>query len=82
MTAVESIIHQLQKQKEILKNHFEAGKWNDDRVSEIDNCISICENAKQMEKEQLDKAYYKGQESKYIGGPSYCEQYYNETYGK
>ena len=40
----------------------------------------ILEEAKQMEKEQLDKAYYKGQESKYIGGPSYCEQYYNETY--
>lgn len=43
---------------------------------------AMLENAKQMEKEQLDKAYYKGQESKYIGGPSYCEQYYNETFGK
>lgn len=39
------------------------------------------EQAKQMEKEQLDKAYYQGQESKYIGGNVF-EQYYNETYNK
>lgn len=46
----------------------------------IDIPKEVIVQAKQMEKEQLDKAYYKGQESKYIGGPSYCEQYYNETY--
>lgn len=42
---------------------------------------NVIDKAKEMEKEQLNKAYYKGQECKYIGGPSYCEQYYNETYG-
>ena len=31
----------------------------------------------QIEKEQIEKAYYTGQESKYIGG-----EYYNETYNK
>ena len=64
-TAVEWLMQNIEK---TLPNFIEA--W---RVE--------FEQAKQMEKEQLDKAYYKGQESKYIGGPSYCEQYYNETFG-
>lgn len=39
------------------------------------NYYELLEHAKIMEKEQLDKAYYQGQESKCIGGPLYTELY-------
>lgn len=51
-TAVEWLENQLLKQKSILKNHFEEGKWNDDRCDEIDNCLLFIQQAKEMEKEQ------------------------------
>ena len=44
---------QLLKQKSILKNHFEKGNWNDDRCSEIDNCLLFIQQAKEMEKERM-----------------------------
>jgi oligoribonuclease NrnB/cAMP/cGMP phosphodiesterase (DHH superfamily) len=56
-TAVEWLVKQLTKQREILKNHFEEGKWNDDRCSEIDNCLLLCEQAKAMEREQIVEAF-------------------------
>jgi hypothetical protein len=81
MTAVDLIILQLKKQKEILKNHFQEGKWNDDRVSEIDNCILICENTKQIEKEQICDAFDKGKWDTMAFKGTLKEQYYNQTYG-
>lgn len=38
------------------------------------------EQAKQMEKEQIEKAYFTGSDR--IGYCSYSDEYYNETYGK
>lgn len=83
-TAVDWIIKQLEKQKQILKDHFEDGKWNEDRRSEIDNCILICEQAKQIEKEQHSETWIDAQanlrELTFIGKEKRFEDYYNETY--
>jgi len=84
-TAVDWLENQLLKQKSILKNHFEEGKWNDDRCSEIDNCLEFVKQAKEMEKERIETAYNKGT----VHGIDYPEstlpisgeQYYNKTYG-
>lgn len=43
------LIKNLNQQKRILKDGFVEGKWNDDRCSEIDNCIQLAEI--QLEKE-------------------------------
>lgn len=51
-TPIELLIEKLLHQKSILKDHFQEGEWNKNRCAEIDNCIEICENAKEMEKEQ------------------------------
>lgn len=59
-TAVEWLESQLLKQKSILKNHFEEGKWNDDRCDEIDNCLLFIQQAKEMEKNMLTDAYHDG----------------------
>jgi hypothetical protein len=50
----EWIEQKLLQQKNILKNHFEEGKWNDDRCSEIDNCLEFVQQAKEMEKAQSE----------------------------
>ena len=52
-TALQKSISQLKQQKDILKNHFQEGKWNDDKCSEIENCIFILESNLEMEKEQI-----------------------------
>jgi hypothetical protein len=88
ITAVEWLVKQLEKQKDILKNNFEAGKWNDDRCSEIDNCILFCEKAKEIEKSQIVDAYYRGEqnniEKELTGLPEYQDgyEYYKITYGQ
>ena len=82
-TAIEWLESQLLKQKSILKNHFEEGKWNDDRCSEIDNCLLFIQQAKEMEKEQIISSYNEGMEGmsnnpeveNYMG-----VEYYNLTY--
>jgi hypothetical protein len=79
-TAVEWLIEQLKKQKDILQNHFEQGKWNDDRCSEIDNCILLCEQAKQMEKDQIVDALCDGRLSVINKNIISSEQYFNETF--
>ena len=91
-TAVQLVIEQLHKHKRILKDHFEEGKWNDDRCSEIDNCILICESKLPMEREQIEKDYNSGFRagvSDYIdvgcgidSKELTAEQYYEQTYGK
>jgi len=43
------------------------------------NCDEIIEQAKAMEKEQIENAWYAGDED---GAIHEFEQYYNETYGK
>jgi len=48
------------------------------------NCDEIIEQAKQMEKEQIEVAYKEGNHSEMRGGKvifEKMEQYYNETYG-
>lgn len=52
-TAVEWLIEKLNQQKRILKDSFVEGKWNDDRCSEIDNCIDLCIAAKDLERQNL-----------------------------
>jgi len=77
-TAIEWLESQLLKQKSILKNHFEEGKWNDDRCDEIDNCLLFIQQAKEMEKQQIRKAYCYGEHYK---DTKLTTDYYNETYG-
>ena len=55
-TAVSQLIDQLIKQKLILKNHFEEGKWNDDRCDEIDNCIDLAKSVLELERKQIEDA--------------------------
>jgi hypothetical protein len=48
------------------------------------NCDEIIDQAKQMEKEQIEMAYKEGNHSEMRGGKvifEKMEQYYNETYG-
>lgn len=86
-TALQLAIEQLHKQKQVLKEHFEEGKWNDDRCSEIDNCILICESKLPMEREQIEEDFSQGMNNSldyFI--PNSCksesQQYYEQTYGK
>jgi len=49
------------------------------------NCDEIIEQAKQMEKEQIETAYKEGNHSEMRGGKvifEKMEQYFNETYGE
>jgi hypothetical protein len=78
-TAVQWLESQLLKQKSILKNHFEEGKWNDDRCSEIDNCLLFIQQAKEMEKEQIIKAVSWG--NLHADSNKNAQDHYNETYG-
>jgi len=83
-TAMQELIDKLQKQKSILKEDFEGGKWNDDRCSEIDNCIIIAESLLQKEKEQRQLDFESGR--KRIDHPDWdfvyedFEDYYNLKY--
>jgi hypothetical protein len=85
-TALQWVEAQLIKQKKVLKEHFEGGKWNDDRCSEIDNCLDIVKAAKAMEKEQIKDAYdwgeTNGSDECNGDGPTHdnFDQYYTETY--
>jgi hypothetical protein len=89
-TSVEWLIKKLNQQKNILKNHFEAGKWNDDRVSEIDNCLILCEAALEMEKQEKEKCWIAALEyglkflktDENANSKEAFEQYYTQTYGK
>jgi hypothetical protein len=68
-TAVEYLVQQLFK---IHNNTTDVKEMNSE---------SIIEQAKQMEKEQIENAYWDGgQDVPMIS--KQCEQYYNETYGK
>ena len=53
-TPIQKLIAELKKQKDILKNHFEQGKWNDDRCSEIDNSIQLAESLLPYEREVIE----------------------------
>jgi hypothetical protein len=67
-TAVEYLVQQLFK---IHNNTTDVKEMNSE---------SIIEQAKQMEKEQIENAYWDGgQDVPMIS--KQCEQYYNETYG-
>lgn len=91
-TALQLVIEQLHKHKRILKDHFEEGKWNDDRCSEIDNCILICESKLPMEREQIVNAWKedrvmvffddKGDDLNEEDIHELAKKYYVETYGK
>ena len=71
-TAVDYLVEQLFK----IRN-------NTTEVKEM-NSKSIIDQAKQMEKEQIESAYKEGNHSEMRGGKvifEKMEQYYNETYG-
>lgn len=79
-TALQKTISQLKQQKDILKNHFEMGKWNNDRCSEIDNCISILESNLELEKQQIEDAFDTAYSFDHnVNDPS-AQQYYNKKY--
>lgn len=81
-TAVEWLESQLLKQKSILKNHFEEGKWNDDRCSEIDNCLEFVKQAKEMEKQKMIEFAQSYAVIHCMGDiTKNAYEYYYETYG-
>jgi hypothetical protein len=80
-TAVQWLESQLLKQKSILKNHFEEGKWNDDRCSEIDNCLLFIQQAKEMEKQQKANTWNNAINAVEKDKWESFEQYYEQTYG-
>lgn len=49
---------------------------------EIGGIHLMVEQAKQMEKEQIREAYYRGVRDEWEGAGKDFEDYYNETYGK
>ncbi len=78
-TALHQLIEKLEKQKEILKNHFEPGKWNEDRCSEIDNSIDEAKSLLPTEKQNIIDAFEKGNAT--VLGAS-GENYFNQKYNK
>jgi hypothetical protein len=52
-TALTQLIEKIEQQKRVLKDHFVEGKWNDDRCSELDNCIAIASAMLPIEKQQI-----------------------------
>lgn len=85
-TAVEWLIEKLNQQKRILKDSFVEGKWNDDRCSEIDNCIDLCIAAKQLERKQIiDARESHPKQMKKLGwnvNTNDGEDYYTEKFSK
>jgi hypothetical protein len=56
-----------------------AVEWLAEKTAELGYVSSnILEQAKAMEKEQIENAYVEGLEGLYMG----AEEYYNETYNK
>jgi len=66
------------EQSQILQDKFDVGL-----ISFLELCrqkVILLDQAKQMEKEQIENAYWDGgQDVPMIS--KQCEQYYNETYG-
>jgi hypothetical protein len=67
------------EQSQILQDKFDVGL-----ISFLELCrqkVILLDQAKQMEKEQIENAYWDGgQDVPMIS--KQCEQYYNETYGQ
>lgn len=61
---------------EWLAEQITTVKW---KMSDVTDRNAIIEQAKQMEKEQIEKAYFTGSDR--IGFCCYSDDYYNETYG-
>ena len=76
-TAVEWLIEQLVE----LDKELDGRRKSDDSTVIKINPTKIYEQAKQMEKEQIMKAYKDHHNLGHIYGLD-LEQYYNETYGK
>jgi hypothetical protein len=84
-TALDIVISQLKEQIE-KSAHKDAStiRTGDYRIG-LTKAIEFCEQAKEMEKEQMIKSYVKGHDNKdfscYDADPySDAKQYYNETY--
>lgn len=81
-TPMQQLIYKLKKQKQILKNSFESGKWNDDRRSEIDNSIAIAESLLLIERKAIEDAYDAGHEDEFSTNDKnkVPSQYFTETF--
>jgi hypothetical protein len=80
--AFEWIEVKLLQQKNILRNHFEEGKWNDDRCDEIDNCLEFVKQAKEMQKQRMIEFAQSYAVIHCMGDiTKNADEYYNETYG-
>ena len=75
ISAIEWLVEQLEKQIEkSAKNELETNRGSDYRMG-LRKAIDFCEQAKEMEKQQIIDAYKDG-----VNGTKLAEQYYNETF--
>jgi hypothetical protein len=79
-TAVEWLVNELEEYiRKSAHNELGTMRGSDFRIG-LTKAIELCEQAKQMEKEQIMDAHIDGQ-SLVSCKDEYAEQYYNETYG-
>ena len=82
-TAVEWLVEELEKQIEkSAKNELETNRSSDYRIG-LRKAIDFCEQAKEMEKEQIIDAFEIAIETDIYNEPlKVGEQYYKETFNK
>jgi hypothetical protein len=80
-TAVDWLVSQIEEYiRKSARNEFDTIRTGDFRIG-LRKAIDFCEQAKQMEKEQIEDAYIMG--SYDMASKEFKpEQYYNETYGE
>ncbi len=80
MTAVEWLVEQLEKQiDKSAKNELGTNRGSDYRIG-LRKAIYFCDEAKEIEKQQIIDAYQQGFNNAYFANPLSKEQYYNETF--
>lgn len=81
-TAVEWLIEQLEEQiRKSAHNELGTKRTGDYRIG-LRKAIDFCEQAKQIEKEQIIRARQDGLDNGFTNGNWDSNLYYNETYNK
>lgn len=82
MTAVEWVINEIDQQQ---KRYIDLAKKYKSIKKEVDAILTAttllkmkCEQAKELEKEQIEDAYQQGFNNAYFSNPFSKEEYYNE----
>ena len=72
-----------------MENNITAVSWlvaelltNGNRKISLDGLVALSKKALEMEKEQIEEAYWASYKEGQYSGDKTAEEYYNETYGK